>query len=272
MKIRKKTRVRNDRSCLDTRSKKLPFVYVLIRSWNAYQYFDHCVDSVLRQSYPNYQILFVDDASEYTIYQKKYITSKLKGHICVFNKKRQFPLRNAYQLINKFCTASNAIIFNLDGDDWLPHVHCLTKIAKVYYDNPLIQATYGDSYLYKSGEIVGRMSQEREYANVPYPPQVIKDRSFRTEPFIPHHPLTWRVRAFKHIPVQQFKSQNGEWLKYCQDQSIFFALLELFPDKIICLNTPLYVYNWSNQNSTNRLYMRQVIKEELYIRLIQKKL
>lgn len=245
--------------------------YFLVRSWNAYDYFDTCIDSIFRQNYKNYTIIFIDDASEYTIQQRKHISEKLKKHICIFNAKRKFPLENASAAIKKYCTQKDGVVFNLDGDDWLPNDGVLTELAKVYAKKS-IMATYGDCYIYNTAQKIFTASATQKFTNIPYPNEVISQKSFRLEPFYPLHPLTWRVSAFLKIPENYFKYPSGDWLKYCQDLAIFFPLLEQNPGKVLCLNTPLYVYNKANFNNTNSLYITHVISEEIYIRKMQKAL
>ena len=105
------------------------FFYVLIRSRKAFGNFDKCINSVFFQDNTNYKILYSDDASGYTKKQKKYIKEKLKKHIVLFNKSRKYSLRNAYDIIHKYSTVYGAIVFNLDGDDWLPHTNCLSEVG-----------------------------------------------------------------------------------------------------------------------------------------------
>ena len=149
------------------------FFYVLIRSWNAYDNFDKCIDSVFKQQYDKYKILFVDDGSPLNILQKKHITQKLKGHVVVFNNKRLYSLRNSYQMIHKFTKKNKAVVFNLDGDDWLPHPNCLKTVASYYKDNDKCQLTYGDCSVWDGKKMIKSSRSSMPFTNIPYSKNIV---------------------------------------------------------------------------------------------------
>lgn len=250
---------------------KSVFFYILIRHWKAYKYFDRCINSVLTQNYNNYKILFIDDASNYSSKRREYIIKKLRGHVVIFNKKRCYSLLNAYHLISKYATNSNAIIINLDGDDWLPHSICLSQLATIYSSNPTLQMTYGDCLIW-DGHIKKRSCiAQLETLNKPYPKQTIEKNTFRSEQFLPLHPRTWKVSLFKSIPKKEFLDSNGKWLRFAEDMALFFPMLEkIKPSEYKVLKNPLYVYNQNNPHADVVENTIPLLKDELEIRTKKK--
>jgi len=47
-----------------TRKKKFPFVFMVVLNWNGLEHLKYCIPSLLKTDYPNYHILFVDNASK----------------------------------------------------------------------------------------------------------------------------------------------------------------------------------------------------------------
>jgi len=241
------------------------FFYILIRSWNSYEYFDKCIDSVLFQDYKHYKILFVDDCSDYTLNQKKYIINKVKGHIVVFNKIRKYSVRNAYELIHKYAKNNSGVVVNLDGDDYFSNDKVLSYLAKVYQIFG-IDFTYGECLIKKSDSLSNfSLGKNKIYTNVDYPEQIKEAKTFRHFPFLPLHPRTWKVGVFKRLALKNFLIET-KWLRYCEDMVIFFPLLENSQLKYKVLKKPLYVYNAGHQFNSVKKWTLDLISEELYIR------
>jgi glycosyltransferase involved in cell wall biosynthesis len=242
------------------------FIYILIRHWKAFEYFDRCIDSVLLQNYRNYKILFVDDASGYDIYRKKYITEKLKGHTVVFNKFRKYSVRNGYEMIHKYCTNHNGVVVNLDADDWLISSDVLDYLNSYYLNHPDIQITYGNCILWDGDKLSKPVNQINRYWNRPYPKGVIKNKSYRKYTFLPLHPRTWKVLLFKKIYKEDFLRPDGKWLRFAEDQAFFYPMLELSNGNIGRISKPLYAYNTATIHADNKINLNELLKDELTIR------
>jgi glycosyltransferase involved in cell wall biosynthesis len=242
------------------------FFYILIRSWNAFEYFDRCCNSVLNQTYSHYKILFVDDCSNYTTEQKNYIRKKLTGHVVAFNQTRKYAIRNAYEMIHRYATKDNAIVFNLDCDDYLLTPDALATVAAVYaHKKPLF--TYGGCIVFDENKKKAIQPQEFDpYANKPYPTKITTTINVRTLPFHPLHPRTWKVSLFKKIPKKNFFGPTGQWLKFCEDMAIFFPMLEKKPNRYAVIDQPLYMYTYSPKRNDVDSNFLSALKEEVFIR------
>jgi len=243
------------------------FFYILIRAWNSFEYFDRCIDSALSQKYKNFQILFVDDATPLDQKQKKYISRRLKNHITVFNKKRLHSLRNAYEMIRKYAVNPNAVVFNLDGDDWLLGRHALSSLAMAYSQNTKCLLTYGECLLWNGAKLSEKPSDLLlPNTNVPYSKKIIRENSYRFKPFYPLHPRTWRVWLFKKIKKQDFLRPDGSWLQFAEDQAMFYPMLEMAGGNFLSLKKPVYVHNFDYKYSDLKANLYPLVKDELIIR------
>lgn len=242
------------------------FFYILIRAWKAFQYFDRCIDSVLNQTYKNFKILFVDDASDYTPNQEEYIRKRLKNHITRFNQKRKYSVFNAYKMIRDFAENDDAVVFNLDADDWLLSQDSLEYLAKFYKRNPNCLLTYGEC-LYWDGKGFSKPSRfVKKYTNVPYRKSIIRKNSYRKEPFLPLHPRTWKVWLYKKIKKEDFLRPDGSWLQFAEDQAMFFPMLEMANGRYTVIKKPLYAYNIATKHSDVKLNTPKLLKDELITR------
>lgn len=243
------------------------FFYVLIRSWNAFEYFDRCVDSVFNQTYKNFKILFIDDCSEYSIEQKNHIKKCLQNHIVMFNRKRRFSVFNAYKIIHKYAKNSEGVVLNLDGDDWLLDNNVLSFLAKVYDNNPDCLLTYGECLLWDGKEYSSRPSRFiKEFTNIPYRKMVVQTNTYRLEPFYPLHPRTWKVWLYKKIKREDFLRPDGSWLEFAEDQAMFFPMLEMANGLSKVIKKSLYVYNVATQHADIKENPIKLLKDELIIR------
>lgn len=244
------------------------FFYILIRSWNSFEFFDQCIDSVFSQNYANYKILFIDDASEYTKDQKDHIRKKLFGHTIVFNKNRKFALKNAYLALHHLTENDKAIIFNLDGDDYLSDVNALLTIAKTYSIRNC-DLTYGECFLKYSRWTLWQYFPARFALgglNQRYPRKVEANNAYRNHTFLPLHPRTWKLSLFKQIKKKDFKNNKGEWLKTCEDQAIFFPLLEMSGGNYEVIKKPIYTHRYMHSKSDHSLNRKLQLFEEKIIR------
>ena len=244
--------------------------YFLVRSWNAWPYLQRCLESILTQSVSNYTILFVDDCSDYPKSQLQTIKSLLKGHTAIFNQEQKFSVRNGYELIHDYIDDDEAIVVNVDGDDWLASPDVL-KIVGDTYQNDRCLLTYGNCYYHQPGSRFHNQVATNIHpnANTRYPLEVEREARYRMSHFRPLHLRTWKAGLYKKIKKTSFLRPNGEWMRCCEDQAMFFPMLEMANGAYSVIQQPLYVYNRENtfnddkQNPRDRLVDEVLIKKQL---------
>jgi len=249
-----------------SRKKEGLFFYILIRSWKSFEYFNRCVDSALNQTYKRFKILFVDDCSEYTTEQKNHIKKELQRHIVIFNKKRRFSVYNAHKMLHELAKKDDGVVVNLDADDWFLDNDALSYLAKIYRDNPECLLTYGECVLWDGRKYSPPSRLVREYTNIPYPQKVIRQGTYRLEPFYPLHPRTWKVWLYKKIKREDFLRYDGSWLEFAEDQAMFFPMLEMAGGRFKAIKKPLYAYSVATQHADIKENLIKLLKDELIIR------
>jgi len=95
---------------------------VIIPVYNVRDYLDECIQSVLHQTFQNYEIIIVDDGSTDG---SEYICDKYKGeNVKVFHKKNEGPLLARIDAIK---LAKGEFCIFLDSDDTL-ELNCLETL------------------------------------------------------------------------------------------------------------------------------------------------
>lgn len=115
----------------DTTSKKVSFS-ILMANNNNVSYIEEAIESVISQTYPNWELIIVDDSSKDN--SKEVISTYLKDdriRLLVHEKNQGY----AASLKTAADNASNNILAILDADDKL-HPKALETMAKAYQENP----------------------------------------------------------------------------------------------------------------------------------------
>lgn len=224
-------------------------IHVLIPSYNCGPWIERCLRSVAEQEHKPAQVLVIDDASTDEDY-----SSKARFWCGGFryrywrndeNMKCPYNLRLGIDLLaGEFSSfpmegiGDEDVIFLLDGDDFLPHSKVFTRFAEVYSD-PEVWLTYGNyqPHPHNTGQALARA----------YPPQVIRDRSFRTAGACFNHPLTFRKFLWDEVTDADMQTRNGKWFTGGYDMVIMAPMLEMCGERHYrFLDEHLYTYNAVN--------------------------
>lgn len=242
---------------------------MLVRSRASYSWLLQCLNSILKQKYEKFTILLIDDVSDYTREQKQEIQQLLKTHVAIFNRERKYSLRNAYEAINEYATDDLGIVVNIDGDDYLTSENALARINHIYEVKKCL-LSYGEcrivfpSFSWKSWLPSKYVFSQH---NTRYPKQVEVMGEYRRDPiFRPLHPRTWRVDLFEKIKEKDFKDNQGNWLMTCEDQAMFFPMLEMSGGHYFVDSKIMYAYRWDHPNTDYRIRQQQQRLDEILIR------
>jgi len=241
--------------------------YFLVRHWKSPSYLKRCLNSILSQSFSNFSILFIDDASIEDLELKRWVKSKLKRHVCIFNDVQRFSLQNAYEAIHSFVDEKEAVIINVDGDDWLLSPDVIERIAYEYKSTECI-LTFGNCQYYapKTPNHLKVVTSIQPTLNQRFSKEVEETRSYRHTPFIPLHLRTWKADAFKKIKKNDFLRPDKTWIKFCEDQAIFYPLLENSEGRYSVINEVLYSYNIDNPLNDAKIHSSERLFDEVWIK------
>lgn len=237
-----------------------------MRSWNSFEYFDKSVHSVLNQTYQNFKILYVDDASDYSRSEINYIKERLKKHECVFRKDRLYSVFNAYDMLHKYVRRRNSVVVVVDADDWLVDKGALSYLAQEYSGHEL-KFTYGSCVIWNGYEYINK-SEDDKYLllNTRYKKSSIKNGNFLREPFRVFHPMTFRFDSFNSIPKTNFMENSTKWFRYCFDLCTYLPLIKMYGDNYKYINRKLYAYNTHSSNTNIKVNPYNFVREDLFIR------
>lgn len=100
---------------------------IIIPFYNSEKWVSKCIDSVLNQTYKNYELILIDDLSTDNTYTEmlKYIGFEKVKIIKNKSKRLNSGTRNV-----GICEATGDYIMFIDGDDWLKDEYVLEDIAK----------------------------------------------------------------------------------------------------------------------------------------------
>lgn len=230
-------------------------IVVVIPSYNNERWIQNNLTSVFSQDYENYKVIYVDDCSTDNTYKlalELVATYHQQERVTIIhNTERCGAMANWYRAIH-MCN-DNAIIVQLDGDDWLAHNGVLSYINKIYseYD---IWLTYGQFMEHPTG------IKYYEYSKK-FDEQVIKNNSFRKVEQLPmSHLRTCYAWLFKSIKLKDVLYQGNFYPMTC-DKVILACCVEMAAHHHYCVPEVLYV--WNNMNSISDHKVNQQLQYSL---------
>ena len=205
-----------------------PLFSILIANYNNGAYLLECIDSVLKQSYDNWEIIIVDDASFDTsseIYKKIDTDSRIHIHINDKNYGCGYTKRRCIEL------AHGDIAGFLDPDDMLT-TNALQIMVDEHMKNPQASLVY--STYYKCDD-----QMNIEYVNIScgVPEQV---DYLHYQRGAVHHFATFKIELYR-----KSEGLNPLFLR-AVDQNLYYLLEE--QGDLVFHNEPLYYYRFHNRS------------------------
>lgn len=237
-------------------------LHVIVPVYDAGDAFVNCLASLTEQHSVECTVTIIDDAStdtrNYELADKMAPTEVIGRWNVSRNRHNLGALRNIWNGIATADPAPDDVIVLLDGDDWLAYPDSLAKIAAAYDDDPDCWLTYG-SY-------VSHPHDPTCPVPVPYPRDVVRDRSFRQHDTLFNHPLTFKAFLWQQLEPADCQFDDGTWMREVYDEAIMYPLLELCGPNHRCLTDTLYVYNSENPLSVAKVKREAAEAEALALR------
>src|SRR5208283_2266212 len=105
----------SEKVTLDTKNIGIPKVIIVIPSFNSTDLFE-CIDSILNQSYPNFEIIIVDNSTQQSIWKKLQVKSASSNKIKLLKPKSNTGVTGGRNLGFKYNTNDSKYILFLDHD------------------------------------------------------------------------------------------------------------------------------------------------------------
>ena len=214
-----------------------------------------CLQSVHNQRYPKELVTHcvIDDAS--TDGTRDKIDTWLADHPdhrvdLVARETRRGGTFNTIVGLRR--ASDDAIVIELNGDDWLPDAGVLAFLNKVY-QSPEVWMTYNTL----------RQSDGTITIQLPPPPSVRRDRSYRRAPWSTSHLHSFRRPLFDHVPDDEFIDEaTGDLLESADDVALYLRMLELAGEHAVHIWRITCVYNFHDQTEHRLDRTGQLEREE----------
>ena len=232
-------------------------IKVVVPFYNPGEFLESCVAILIAQDYPNFEVVFVDDAST----DGSHLLVPEGDHrlTLIRNEQRLGVGWNTQAAVTEHCSTDDIVVL-LDGDDWLAVGDALSHVNECY-------RRWGCWVLY------GQFCQPdgRYGAAHPYADEGDFKRA-RSDPWMATHLKTFRAGLYHKIGEQDpewaaLKDRRGEWVRMAHDHAVMFPLMELAGFDRVCFNDRvIQVYNSENPLNLFRTYLEEQTRAATDIR------
>lgn len=224
-------------------------ISIIMPTYNVEKYVGQAIESILNQTYKNFELIIVDDGSTDNTFSilKKY--SKRDARIKIFKNSRNLKI---VKTLNKgLKLATGKYIARMDGDDIsLP---TRLELEKKYLDNnPDVDIVSSQIYgIDESGKIINKKK---------YP--VTKKYIKKSMKFLPSLAHFWLARKEAYIKLREYRN-----IPYAEDYDLLLRGMKL---GLTYVNLPEYLYKLririGNTNSSNGLKQQKarLLVQHLY--------
>ena len=207
--------------------------------YNAEEYIEKCIRSVLSQDYHNYEYIIIDDCStDMTLEIIMKIYSENQSFKYVRNTERLgSAVGNFVKGIKDYSKNDEDVIITVDGDDWLHGTDVLSYLNQQYQDENVFM-TYGQ---YEP--------LSHSYHN--YCSPIPNFRTYRKSGlWVASHLRTFKKKIWDIIKDEDLRDIDGGYYKVASDAAWLYPLLEICGSKHAkFIEKVLYIYN--DLNPTN---------------------
>ena len=221
---------------------------IIVPVFNAEKYIKKCLDSIIKQTYKNFQVNVIDDCStDYSYELALEICNRYENFDIRKNPRKLGALNNIDKLLSlNIKEPSKTINILVDGDDYLYSGDVLDILYEKYINtNCLI--TYG-SHLSSKG------IQGKKY------PRLIRNLNlYRKYFWYASHLKTFRHDLWLSIDKSDLLTHNGNYFSVASDLAIMFPMLEMAGDRQEFIKEVLYVYNDKNPISDHNIRRKEQI-------------
>lgn len=214
---------------------------IVIPSYNNEKWVDYNIASIINQTYTNYDVLYIDDASTDGTYELVYnIVGKLPNWKIItnnVNRRRGYNISPYNQNILDFVDDDNDVLVFVDGDDWLYDEQVLAKLKK-FYDKGDYWMAYGGMVCYPVGNVGN--PQNTDY------PQIVHDNNiYRKDVWRASHLRSFKWGLYKKIHLESMLyTKTNDYYFHAEDLATSYPCLEMCPqEKIGVLDFYSYVFN-----------------------------
>ena len=231
-----------------------PAISVIVPVYNVEQYLPRCINSILSQTFTDFELLLIDDGSTDKSGEICDAYSKEDRRIRVIHKENH-GVSSARQVGNDNATGTYSI--HADGDDWV-EPQMLEKMYEKAFD---MQADMliADYYI----DINGKEKYINQITDKTVPfdilKEILKGNLFGT---------LWH-KLIRHSLYKEYNIRFISGINYCEDVLLLAQILKL-DIKVSFLHEAYYHYDQQNISSITRNYTKEsFIARQKYIRALE---
>ena len=235
-------------------------VVIYIRGYNtSCEKLKRMFDSLKNQTYQHFTIVYVDDAStnesaEYAKFIMKYDNYFKGKYVAYFNDKNVGELANFVFIMQNVISNKNAIVINLDNDDYLVNEKAIEIIVNEF--NNGADVTCGNCIRYDKPL---KMYRIQSFDNV----------WERDGDNIWLHPKCFRRSLFDMIDIEKDLKVNGEYLDVNTDFAFMLPMIRNAKKKVF-IEDILYYFEPSMENINGQNKYNHTHKAKIKQALLQK--
>lgn len=232
-------------------SSSTPLVSVTVTSYNYARYIGQTIESILAQTFTDFEIVILDDASTDKSVEviKKYADQDERIHLYV-NKKNRGYSQTLEDVAN---LARGTYLVHMDSDDWIKSSTAFERQVTILKDNPDVVFVYSNLAEYNNkGKKL--MSMESFPSDVIVSGVIAVEKAMKF--YIGHSGPMFRRDAFLNCGGYDLSYH------YVLDLKLWFDLCA--QGKVAYINDNLYAYRQHNQSMTAILKQRRLMKEMLH--------
>jgi len=238
---------------------------IIVPFYNASEFIEGCVNSIMTQKYDNFKVIFIDDASTDDSWDK--LPHGDERVICIKNRVNLTALENIHNATMDHCEPDDIVVL-VDGDDKLQSKKVLSYINDFYNENDC-WIMYGQSTWTNSDK---NPNGTRGVASAYSPEEFnrLRETGFRVS-----HIRTYIAGLYQNIQDQDpgfscMKDNDGKFYRCTYDVAIMYPIMEMAGfDKVKYNDKSLYIYNRENPISDDRV--RQKMQWDIHAEILQKK-
>ena len=228
---------------------------IIVPVFNAEKYIEKCLNSIIKQSYKNYQGNLIDDcSSDYSYELALEFCNRHENFDISKNPRRLGALSNINKLLSlNIKDPTKTIDILIDGDDYLYSGDVLNIVYEKYLNTKCL-ITYG-SFLTSKGV------QGKKYPNF-----IREFNLYRKYFWYASHLKTFRHDLWLSINQNDLLDKNGQYFSCATDLAIMFPMLEMAGNRQQYVKEILYVYNELNPISNHNIRRKEQISAANEIR------
>ena len=215
-----------------------PRISIIVPVYNTAKYLHRCLDSILQQSFKDFEVLLVDDGS-----------TDNSGEICdeyalKDSRIRVFHKGNGGVASAREIGNENAVGFysiHVDSDDWIEKkmLERMYEEAQISHWDVLIADFYNDD----KGETIYIHQQPSASNSEQVLKDILQNKLFGS---------LWH-KLIRHSLYREYNIHFIEEINYCEDVLVLVQLLQ-HSVRVGFMNEAFYHYDFSNTNSITRNY------------------